>query len=94
MDSPADTNRINSDFYSPLLNNLTQRIHFTNGSNDPWSTLSLTPHNPQANNPNLSYTVIEGAAHCEDLHAPSNKDSKSLQEAREKTIALLNMCMH
>lgn len=94
MTSPANTDRFNEDFYRPLFNHLTQRIHFTNGSNDPWSTLSLTPENAEHQNPNLSYTVIKGAAHCDDLRTPFKSDSAALKNARKKTKTLLNAWMH
>lgn len=89
LERPANTDLINSDFYQPLFNHLTQRIYFTNGSNDPWSTLSLTPENAQQQNPNLSYTMIKGAAHCDDLRIPKKTDSTSLKKARETMIKLL-----
>lgn len=81
---PPQTDTINTRFYWPLLDPSVSRIYFTNGSNDPWSYLSLTEQNGNALNPNLNYTLIDGAAHCNDLHLPLPGDSRALKAAREQ----------
>ena len=61
----------NALWYAHLFNNTTERIIFTNGGNDPWLTLSLTPDTNQTNS-NLPLYVMEQAAHCDDLKAVVN----------------------
>lgn len=48
-------------------------ILFVNGSEDPWSTLSLT--DPSALPPGIDVLVVRGGSHCEDL---SNLDKGML----------------
>ncbi len=82
IQSSANTAAINQQYYFPLLNESTSHIFFTNGSTDPWSLLSLSATNGNATNKNLHYTTIEGAAHCDDLHAPRATDTAALVSAR------------
>ncbi|MCC5792185.1 MAG: septum formation initiator [Legionellaceae bacterium] len=86
---PANTDYINQNFYIPLQNHLVQQIIFTNGSRDPWSHLSLTPAHPDANNLNLRYLLIDGSAHCDDLHKPAADDSAPLKATRAQIVAEL-----
>lgn len=88
--SAPDTEKMNENFYHPLLNNEVSRIFFTNGENDPWSTLSLTEINGNATNTNLTYYTIANAAHCEDMASPKETDSQSLKKARKMMKSLLN----
>lgn len=88
LTQPAQTTNLNAAFYYPLMDALVSKIFFTNGEQDPWSTLSLAEKNGNASNSNLNYQLILGAAHCDDLHRPSLNDSASLQQAR-KTMELL-----
>ncbi|KTC91507.1 S28 family serine protease [Fluoribacter dumoffii] len=88
LTQPVNTEEINNTLYIPLMDTLTSNIYFTNGENDPWSTLSLAEKNGNAINPKLTYHLIQGAAHCDDLHSPSAIDSDSLREAR-KTMEIL-----
>lgn len=89
INEPAKTAELNNTFYFPLMSDLVSRIYFTNGENDPWSTLSLTVNNGNAGNTNLSYYLIKGAAHCDDLRTPSTKDSNALKNARKTMESLL-----
>jgi pimeloyl-ACP methyl ester carboxylesterase len=91
LNEPAHTELLNNTFYYPLMNELVSNIYFTNGANDPWSLLSLTEKNDNATNPNLNYYLIEGAAHCEDLHSPASDDSKSLRDARTTMESLIGL---
>ncbi|VEB34150.1 S28 family serine protease [Legionella cherrii] len=86
---PVNTAELNNSLYFPLMDILTSNIYFTNGENDPWSTLSLAEKNGNAINPKLTYHLIEGAAHCDDLHSPSSLDSDSLKKARQTMESLL-----
>ncbi len=85
----VDTNGINQNYYLPLFDLSVSHILFTNGSDDPWSNLSLASRNDNTDNPNLDYYLIENAAHCDDLRRPQPSDSTSLKQAREKTIELI-----
>lgn len=82
--APPKTETTNKHFYWPLFDHSVSRIYFTNGSNDPWSYLSLSEQNGNALNPNLNYTLIDGAAHCNDLRMPLPTDSPALQATREQ----------
>lgn len=88
FEEPANTSMLNKTYYYPLMEESVSDIYFTNGANDPWSKLSITEKNGNAVNRNLSYYLIDGAAHCDDLHSPSTNDSLSLREARN-TMSLL-----
>jgi pimeloyl-ACP methyl ester carboxylesterase len=86
---PANTNRINATFYYPLMSAMVSQIYFTNGENDPWSTLSLAERNGNANNSGLSYDLIKGASHCDDLRSPGSDDSLALKAVRQRMNTLL-----
>ena len=75
----ADTKKVNEMFYDQLIAGSAEQILFTNGSNDPWSELSITP---DMNTRHPSY-MIQNGAHCDDLSAPSNSDSVSLKKSRD-----------
>ncbi|WP_133128682.1 S28 family serine protease [Legionella nagasakiensis] len=94
IDRPVNTDYTNEFFYLPLIDLSTSNIHFTNGSNDPWSNLSMTEKNGNATNPHLTYATIENAAHCDDLHSPKPSDSVSLQSARQAFEYLLNQWLN
>lgn len=59
---------INRSWYFPMLDPKTSRIIFTNGSNDPWLTLSVVPKDEPAHG-HFDLLMMEGAAHCNDLRA-------------------------
>ncbi len=61
---------LNSQWYSPLFDPETTHIVFTNGSNDPWQTLSIVPG--QLENEEIDLFMMEGAAHCNDLRLMTN----------------------
>jgi pimeloyl-ACP methyl ester carboxylesterase len=64
----VDADRTNRTYYQRLFDSGVKNIYFTNGSNDPWSNLSLTDASAtQGVNPGLQLFVIQGAAHCDDL---------------------------
>ncbi len=89
LNQPAQTASLNNTFYYPLMDALVSNIYFTNGENDPWSLLSLAEKNGNAVNEKLNYYLIEGGAHCDDLHTPNAADSTSLQEARKTMESLI-----
>lgn len=89
INTPANTASINNTLYYPLMDELVSNIFFTNGENDPWSLLSLAEKNGNAINAKLDYYLIQGAAHCDDLHSPSGYDSESVREARSKMESLI-----
>ncbi|MFL5812157.1 MAG: S28 family serine protease [Bdellovibrionia bacterium] len=80
---PLNTAKIMVNFYQPLLNPAkASRILFTNGSIDPWATLSITHENGNDKNPNTAAMTISGAAHCDDLRGlgPSSTPIGKAQE--------------
>lgn len=87
--SPA-TATINNTYYYPLMNEAVSNIYFTNGENDPWSNLSLADKNGNTQNRQLSYDLIEGAAHCDDLRKPTQSDSRALEHVRKRMNRLLS----
>jgi pimeloyl-ACP methyl ester carboxylesterase len=90
LSKPANTSALNNTLYFPLMDVLVSKIYFTNGENDPWSTLSLAEKNGNAINPKLNYQLIKGSAHCNDLHSPSALDSEALINARKTMESLLS----
>lgn len=57
---------LNDNWYHPLFDPATSKIIFSNGSNDPWLTLSVTSHTSESN-PEFGILMMDGAAHCDDL---------------------------
>lgn len=86
----ANTDKINHNYYQPLQLSSTRDILFTNGSDDPWSKLSLAKGNGNTTNPYLSYYTIAGAAHCDDLRLAKATDSSALKGARARLRQLLD----
>ena len=60
-------------YFDPIMAGKATNIFFVNGSEDPWSTLSLT--DPSAVPPGIDVLVVRGGSHCEDL---SNLDQGML----------------
>ncbi len=78
----------NLKYYEPLFSPSTTHIYFTNGSNDPWSNLSITPSNPRATaNPGIQFFLIGGSAHCDDL---GSRVSTALNQARDQFSMLVD----
>jgi pimeloyl-ACP methyl ester carboxylesterase len=76
---------LNSKWYLPLFRPESSRIIFTNGSNDPWLTLSVVEGgNPS--NPDFDLFMMEGAAHCNDLRLQTNLASVSAAHASMEQI--------
>ena len=65
---------LNTNWYHPLFDPKTSGIIFTNGSNDPWLTLSVTDETEQRNNGH-ELMMMEWAAHCNDLKLMTNLPS-------------------
>ncbi|MBS1960323.1 MAG: hypothetical protein JST80_12675 [Bdellovibrionales bacterium] len=82
--TPVDTATTNKNFYEKLFDSTTKNIFFTNGSNDPWSNLSITATSEA--NPLLKFFVIDGSAHCDDL---GSRMSSALTLARDQFKALV-----
>ena len=85
FDVPVNTDRTNDHFYRGLAQNSVKNIFFTNGSNDPWSHLSITNSDQTMGNENLKFFLIAGASHCEDL---GERISDALKTARNEFVAL------
>jgi pimeloyl-ACP methyl ester carboxylesterase len=89
-----DIEMINTTYYEPLLDSaMSSRVFFTNGSNDPWSNLSISGPNGNASNPEHEWMVIPKAAHCDDLAPESYSDSTELKQARARFDALVDQWM-
>ena len=65
---------LNAKWYLPLFSPETSKIIFSNGSNDPWLTLSVVDGGERSNE-NFDLFMMEGAAHCDDLKLFSNYPS-------------------
>jgi hypothetical protein len=76
---------LNEEWYFPLSNPETSRIIWTNGSNDPWLTLSITSDG-RASLPHYDILMMEGAAHCNDLRLATNLPSVLAAHAKMETI--------
>jgi pimeloyl-ACP methyl ester carboxylesterase len=87
LTTPVNTDRTNSKYYNQLFNAGTKNIYFTNGSNDPWSNLSITENTSgTSSNPALKVFTIAGAAHCDDL---GSRFSTALGQARDQFDSLV-----
>lgn len=84
----ADEAAINARYYAELLKPATTRILYTNGSDDPWSVLSITPVLGNDTNVGTPALMIQGKAHCSDLRAAAPTDPQSLKDARARFISL------
>ena len=88
LTTPPAIDATNQRYYEPLFNAVTDHILFTNGSDDPWSTLGLTTPQSLQGNAGLTTYVIQGGSHCTDLYPTSSGDSSSLQGARQLFLNL------
>lgn len=73
---------LNKEWYLPLYNPETTRIIFTNGSNDPWLTLSITDNAHSG----LDLLMMDGAAHCNDLRLMTNLPSVMMAHSKMEGI--------
>jgi pimeloyl-ACP methyl ester carboxylesterase len=90
IETPVDTSHIEKTFYQPLLKAPVSGIFFTNGSDDPWSELSITVDNANNVNPALTLKTIAGGAHCDDLGSSTSIDSTDLKAARSELDTLID----
>lgn len=85
----VDASKTNREWYENLFNKKTTNIFFTNGSNDPWSNLSILDGSAEAKrNLDLSYMTINGQAHCSDL---TSKHDSEIQKAQAALSALIDL---
>lgn len=90
IETPVDISWINKQFYEPLYTKDVSHIFMSNGTNDPWSRLSITEESVkelelklgQKIDHNLQLYTITGQAHCDDLRIPKPTDSAVLKKAR------------
>jgi len=88
LKKPVNTDQTNRRYYAKLLEKNTDRIYFTNGSNDPWSNLSFTDESwLKEKNPGLDLFLIPGASHCDDL---GSRMFSALNEARTRFESLVS----
>lgn len=85
-----DTVALDTRYYEPLLQASTSKILFTDGSQDPWSKLSITHEAGNDTNPGDSYYTIQGGSHCSDFGPKQFGESSSLSHAREEFQDLVN----
>jgi pimeloyl-ACP methyl ester carboxylesterase len=82
FDQPVNTDEINQNFLKAVLQG--SNILLSNGSQDPWSILSILPGSPLASeNANLQTYLVDQGSHCSDLVSPTSHDSASLIQARQ-----------
>jgi pimeloyl-ACP methyl ester carboxylesterase len=87
LTTQVNTERTNDKYYRQLFSPSTTNIFFTNGSNDPWSNLSILSGSVDASsNPALKFFTISGAAHCDDL---GSRFSTALSQARDQFDVLV-----
>jgi pimeloyl-ACP methyl ester carboxylesterase len=85
--SSPEVDRLNSTYYQPILEPVTTGIFFVNGSDDPYSTLSVTHENGNDTNPNTLATTIQGGSHCSDLEF-SPGESTALKTMQNHFLAV------
>ena len=73
-------------YYEPLMAGAATNILFTNGTEDPWSTLSLT--DASAAPAGISVFVVQGGSHCSDLTNLSRTSSLGVFEAHVRLNTL------
>lgn len=66
LKTPVNTNSINTNYYWPLVSGKGSKILFTNGSDDPWKHLSISPSRGNVAS-SVDAVVIPGGSHCSDL---------------------------
>lgn len=76
---------LNKKWYFPLFNPETSRIIFTNGSNDPWLTLSVVEGGRDSNR-EFDLFMMDGAAHCDDLRIGRIASVSTAQMEMERII--------
>jgi pimeloyl-ACP methyl ester carboxylesterase len=76
---PVDTRYINRTYYEPLIQGKTDRVLFTNGSDDPWKHLSIVPARGNVSS-EVAAMEISGAAHCDDLGAGDQAEVRRAQD--------------
>jgi pimeloyl-ACP methyl ester carboxylesterase len=82
FNQPVNTDEINKNFLKAVLEG--SNILLSNGSQDPWSILSILPGSPLASqNTNLQTYLVDQGSHCSDLVSAKSTDSSSLVEARQ-----------
>ena len=86
LDAQVNLDRTNDRFYRELGRGSVNHIFFTNGSNDPWSNLSITDSERTMGNRELKFFLIPGAAHCDDL---GTRVSDGLDTARKEFKTLM-----
>ncbi len=89
---PVNENTSNQKYYLPLFSRGVKNIYFTNGSNDPWSNLSIQSNTPgSTENPGLKLFTISGSAHCDDL---GTRVSTALSTARSQFETLARQWLY
>jgi pimeloyl-ACP methyl ester carboxylesterase len=82
FNKPVNTDEINQNFLKAVLEG--SNILLSNGSQDPWSILSILPGSPLASqNANLQTYLVDQGSHCSDLVGATDHDSASLIQARQ-----------
>lgn len=76
---PAATRSFNDTYFHPIMDGEASYIYFTNGTDDPWSTLSIL----ETDITDIDVFNIDGAAHCDDLRRSLPSDSPSLKKSRK-----------
>lgn len=76
---------LNQEWYLPLFNPTASNIIFTNGSNDPWLTLSVIEGDVRSNE-NFDLFMMAGAAHCNDLTLATNLPSVMAAHTKMEAI--------
>lgn len=87
IDQPVNTAATNARYYAKIQSTASN-ILLTNGSEDPWSLLGINPELGNNTNPALTAILIQGTAHCADLHGQLVTDSPALHAAKQKFLDL------
>ena len=66
-------------YYEPLMAGAATNIYFVNGTEDPWSTLSLT--DPSAVPAGITVKTVQGGSHCQDLTNLGRNEALGVYEA-------------
>lgn len=79
LKTPVDENQINTKFYFPLVSGKGSKILFTNGSDDPWKHLSISPTRGNVAS-SVDAVIIAGGSHCSDLGSGKRPEVAQAQD--------------
>jgi pimeloyl-ACP methyl ester carboxylesterase len=85
----TDMSPRNREYYDRLFEPTTTNILFTDGSDDPWSVLSVDSHSNGRTNSGITIMNMKGQAHMEDISTPFEQASEPIRASRTLFFSLV-----